>query len=146
MDEFDSSKARHDREIAEREDHISRLQKALDESDAKKRIMELEIEVKDLKKTIQLLEIGLEYVDVEMDVRPEDVLGRLNEVAQNASDAQKPRLDMIKSSLESDAGAYEPLLKAMNENKGSISIACDLAKLLVRQKELRDHIETIAQA
>lgn len=146
-EQMDQAKARADQDIAERDEHIARLNKALDESDAKKRIAELEKEANELRKTIQLLETGLEFVDVEHDVRPEELLARAGEIrsAGGLPPAMDERLGLLESTLRRDAGDYPPLLEAMYGNQGSIQVACDLAKLLSRQREIAEHIETLGR-
>ncbi len=148
-DAMDQSKALHDREIADRDEMIGRLKRALDQSDAKKRIMELEVEIKDLRRTIQTLEIGLEFVGVEADMRPEDVIARIGK-ARTAASKLPPglagRLDELEAEASMDGKIYKPLIDAMYSNNGSIQVACDLTKMLARQKEILRHVETIEKA
>jgi chromosome segregation ATPase len=147
-EEVDKIRATSDREIAERDDHIERLNKALDASDAKKRIAELELEVKGLKKSIQTLELGLEFFDVEIDIRPQDLLAKVEEVQTQGAlpAALGDSLSDLKATLEKDAQLYPPLLEAMYDSKGSVSVVCDLAKLLSRQKEIEAHLVTLGKA
>jgi chromosome segregation ATPase len=142
-EEMDATRLRFDREIGEKDEHIERLQKALDESDAKRRIAELETEVKELKKTVHLLEIGLEHVDALADIRPDELLAKVEQARGAAAGGMAARLDLLKTTLEEDAKAYPKLLEAMNANKGSIQVMSSLAQLLARQAEIRAHIETI---
>ncbi len=147
-DQMDQAKAKSDREISERDDHIAGLKKALDASDAKKRIMELEVEIKENRKTIQLLETGLEYVGVVEDIRPAALSDRLAAIRSKASRlplAASAGLDEIEKTLAADGAAYQPLIDAMYSNNGSIQVACDLSKLLARQREILRHLETIGK-
>ncbi|GEM_PF-2792564 len=141
--------------LADSREKVARLERSLQESDARKRILELENEVSDLTSSLEVLDLGLEFVDLgpaprfeEAEVELGAVDDMLGGVAAEDAEVQAVRdaRDAARNVLEADREAFPRLAEQMYDNKGSIPVACELAKILVRQADLMDGLKVLKTA
>ncbi|MHC4780680.1 MAG: hypothetical protein ACYTFG_19085 [Planctomycetota bacterium] len=141
--------------LAESREKIARLENALQGSDARKRILELENEVSDLQTKLEALEIGLEFIDVEDAPRFEEAEAELKEVEEilGAVDASDERalpirqgLEAVRIQHEEDMESFPHITGMMYDNKGTVAVACELAKLIVRHAGLHEEIKALKTA
>jgi chromosome segregation ATPase len=151
----DEAEASKERALADMREKIARLEKALQQSDARKRILELENEVSELQSNVHALEQGLEFVDSGPSPRFDDREKELKELeealarfpAENTdADPFRAGVTAVRAALERDRSDWQNLIGLMYEEKGTISVACDLTKIVVRQEALRDQVRTIRSA
>jgi chromosome segregation ATPase len=151
----DETEAARERALSEQREKIARLEKALQQSDARKRILELENEVSDLRGNIHALEHGLEYVDAgpaplfdDLDLELQIVEEALAKFPPENGDAVPFRgaCKAARTALAKDRADWDELTRLMYEDKGTIAVACDLAKIIVRQEALRGQVRTLGHA
>jgi chromosome segregation ATPase len=155
QNKVDEAVGAREKAVTELREKIARLEKALQQSDARKRILELENEVSDLRGNVQALEQGLEFLDagpapkfddVELELMEvEEALGKFPSENKDADPLRKG-CKVARAAITKDRAAWDKLTALMYDQKGSISVACDLAKIGVRQESLRDHLRTLLAA
>ncbi|MHC5037638.1 MAG: hypothetical protein ACYTHM_10015 [Planctomycetota bacterium] len=145
-----------DKEVAlsDSREKIARLESALAGSDARKRILELENEVTELKGNLEALEIGIEFVDVEKAPQFGEAEAALREIEESLipkayDERVKPLQECIryvKTELADGKERFPKLQSLMYDNQGTIHVACQLAKLLVRHADLHEELKALKAA
>jgi hypothetical protein len=155
QNKVDEAEGARERAVGEMREKIARLGKALQQSDSRKRILELENEVSDLKGSVLSLEQGLEFLDASPAPRFDDVELELMEIEEalgkfppenKDADPLRKGCRIARAAIAKDRAAWEKLTALMYDQKGSISVACDLAKIGVRQESVQDHVRTLKAA
>lgn len=154
-DQVEDAKNAKEKALADSREKIARLERALQESDARKRILELENEVSELKTYLEALERGLEFVDIEPAPRFEEMEGEIQAVQEilgqvPAEDAEaapvREGLNRSRALVAAGRESHARLLELMYGNQGTVSVACELGKLLARQAEMREELKALKSA
>jgi chromosome segregation ATPase len=141
--------------LADSREKIARLENALQGSDARKRIVELENEVSDLQKKLEAREVGLEFVDVEDAPRFDEAEAELKKLEEALSGVPsgderalpiRESLVAVRDQIEEEKETFPRITEMMYENKGTVAVACELAKLLVRHADLHEEIKALKTA